>query len=172
MTVVLTVKTQRKRISSNLKNGSPTNPIRHELVCEKNVFCYLDFRSYLEDNYPKSLPFALKITLAFEIHCKKHLPTLKTSVSCISGEKTSTLPAIKFVYNCGFPILGWGGTYVSILFKIRAINTHIFYKSPNPFDSRSLRFTTRQICTVEHVQEAFSLKNYFRPRPRSVASSI
>ena len=106
MTVVLTVKTQRKRISSNLKNESPTNPIRHELVCEQNVFCYLDFRSYLEDNYPESLPFALKITFASEIHCKKHLPTIKTSVSCISGGKTSTLPAIKCVYDCGFPILG------------------------------------------------------------------
>ena len=106
MTVVLTVKTQRKRISSNLKNGSPTKPIRHELVWEQNVFCYLDYRSYLEDSYPKSLPLALKITFAFEIHCKKHLPTLKTSVSCISGGKTSTLPAIKCVYDCGFPILG------------------------------------------------------------------
>ena len=82
MTVVLTVKTQRKRISSNLKNLSPTKPIQHELVCEQNMFCYLDFRSYLEDNYPKSLLFALKITFAFEIHCKKYLPTLKTSVSC------------------------------------------------------------------------------------------
>ena len=33
MTVVLTVNTQRKRISSNLKNGSPSEPIRHEFVC-------------------------------------------------------------------------------------------------------------------------------------------
>lgn len=172
MTVVLTVKTQRKRISSNLKNVSPTKPIQHELVCEQNMFCYLDFRSYLEDNYPKSLPFTLKITFAFEIHCKKYLPTLKTSVSCISGEKRQLCQRKSFVYDCGFRILGWRGTYVSILFKRRAINTHIFYKSPNPFDSRSVRFTTRQICRVEHVQEAFSLKNYFRSRPRSVASPI
>ena len=62
MTAVWTVKTQSKRISSHLKNGSPTKPIRYKLVCEQNVFCYRDVRSYLESNYPKSLPFALKIT--------------------------------------------------------------------------------------------------------------
>ena len=39
------------------------------LVCNQNVFCYRpDFRSYLKANYPESLPFALKSTLAFEIH--------------------------------------------------------------------------------------------------------
>ena len=32
------------------------------------MFCYHDVGSYLAANYPKSLPFALKITLAFEIH--------------------------------------------------------------------------------------------------------
>ena len=68
MTAVWTVKTQSKRISSHLKNGSPTKPIRYKLVCEQNVFCYRDVRSYLEANYPKSHPFALKITLAFVIH--------------------------------------------------------------------------------------------------------
>ena len=34
------------------------------------MFCYLDFRSYLKANYPKSLPFALNSTFAFEIHSK------------------------------------------------------------------------------------------------------
>ena len=71
MTTVWTVKTQRKRIK----------PIRYKLVCEQNVFCYsgvqesqgkapwgrrCDVRSYLKANYPKSLQFAHKITLAFE----------------------------------------------------------------------------------------------------------
>ena len=46
--------------------GISTKPIRYKLVSEQNVFCYRDFRSYL--NHPKSLPFALKSTLAFEIH--------------------------------------------------------------------------------------------------------
>ena len=32
---------------------------------------------YYKANYPKSLPFSLKSTFAFEIHCKKHLPTPK-----------------------------------------------------------------------------------------------
>ena len=73
MTAVLTVKTQRTRISSHLKNRCPTRPIRYKLVCEKNVFCYLDFCLYLKANYPKSLPFALKSTFAFEIHCKTSL---------------------------------------------------------------------------------------------------
>ena len=62
MTAVWTVKSQRKRISLNLKNGSPTKPIRHKLVCEENVFCYRDVRSYLKANYPKSLQLALTIT--------------------------------------------------------------------------------------------------------------
>ena len=44
-----------------------------------NVFCYLDFHSYLKANYPKSLPFALKSAFAFKIHCKKHSATLKTT---------------------------------------------------------------------------------------------
>ena len=50
MTAVCTVKTQRKRISSHLKNGSPTKPIRYKLVCEQNVFCYRDVRSYLAES--------------------------------------------------------------------------------------------------------------------------
>ena len=38
-------------------------------MCFARVFSgYLEFRSYLKANYPKSLPFALKSTLAFEIH--------------------------------------------------------------------------------------------------------
>ena len=41
------MKTLRKRISSHLKNGSPTKPIRYKLVCEQNVFCYCVVRSYL-----------------------------------------------------------------------------------------------------------------------------
>ena len=68
MTAVWTVKSQRKRISLHLKNGSPTKPIRYKLVCEENVFCYRDVRSYLKTNYPKSFQFALTITSAFEIH--------------------------------------------------------------------------------------------------------
>ena len=32
------------------------------------MFCYHDFLSYIKDNYPKSLPFALKSSLGFEIH--------------------------------------------------------------------------------------------------------
>ena len=36
-------------------------PIRYKLVCEQNVFCYRDVRSYVKANYPKSLPFALKV---------------------------------------------------------------------------------------------------------------
>ena len=79
MTLVLTVKTQRKQISSYLKNRIPTKPIRYKLVCEQNVFCYLGFRSYVKANYPKSLPFALRSTFAFEIPYKKHLPTPKTA---------------------------------------------------------------------------------------------
>ena len=67
MTAVWIVKTQRKRISSHLKNGSPIKPM-YKLVCEENVFCYRDVLSYLKANYPKSLQFALKITSALEIH--------------------------------------------------------------------------------------------------------
>ena len=50
MTAVWTVKTQRKRISSPLNNGSPTKPIRYTLVCEQNVFCFRDVRSYLAES--------------------------------------------------------------------------------------------------------------------------
>ena len=50
------MKTQRKRISSYLKHGSPTKPIRYKSVCEQKVFCYPDVRSYLKATYPKSLP--------------------------------------------------------------------------------------------------------------------
>ena len=34
------------------------------------MFCYLDFRSHLKANYPKSLPFALNSIFAFKIHTK------------------------------------------------------------------------------------------------------
>ena len=80
MTAVLTLKTQRKLILSHLKNRCRTKPIGYKFVCHENVFCYLDFRSYLKAYYQKSLPFALKSTFTFEIHCKKHLiPTPKTN---------------------------------------------------------------------------------------------
>ena len=36
-------------------------PIRYKLVCEQNVFCHRDVPSYVKANYPKSLPFALKV---------------------------------------------------------------------------------------------------------------
>ena len=72
MTTVLTVKTQRKLISSQLKNRCRTKPIRYKLVCHKNVFYYLDFRLYIKAYHQKSLRFALKSTFAFEIHCKKN----------------------------------------------------------------------------------------------------
>ena len=62
-----------------LKNRHPTKLIQYKLVYKQNVFCYLDFCSYLKANYPKSLPFALKSAFAFEIHCKKHSTTLKTT---------------------------------------------------------------------------------------------
>ena len=62
-----------------------TKPIRHKLVCEKNVFCYFDFDSYLKANYPNSLPFVLKSTFTFEIHCKKHLSTPKKAAKKIKG---------------------------------------------------------------------------------------
>ena len=52
------------------------------------------------------------------------------------------------------------------------INTQVFCTTLNPFDSRSVRFTMHQICRLEHTLEAFSMKNYFRPRRRPVASSI
>ena len=68
LTAVWTVKTQRQRISWHLKNGSPTKSIWYKLVCEQNVFCYRDFRSYLKANHPRLIPFALKSTLAFEIN--------------------------------------------------------------------------------------------------------
>ena len=61
MTTVWTVKTQRKRISSHLKNGSPAKPNQYKLVCEQNVFCYRDFRSYLKANYPKCFQLLLKV---------------------------------------------------------------------------------------------------------------
>ena len=70
MTAVLSVRKQLNRIPWNLKNRCPTKPIRSKLVCEQNVFCYLDVRSYLK---------ALKSTFAFEIHRKKHLPTPTTA---------------------------------------------------------------------------------------------
>ena len=38
-----------------------SRPIRYKLVCEQNVFCYRDVRSYVKASYPKSLPFALKV---------------------------------------------------------------------------------------------------------------
>ena len=48
-------------------------------TCFARVFCYLDFRSYLKADYPKSLPLALESTFAFGVCCKKHLPTPKTT---------------------------------------------------------------------------------------------
>ena len=63
MTAVLTVKTQRKLISSHFKNRCRTKPIRYKLVCYENVFCYLDFRSHLKAYYQKSLHFLLKVLL-------------------------------------------------------------------------------------------------------------
>ena len=58
----------RSASGKGISYGSPTKPIRYKRVCEQNVFCYRDFRSYLKANHPKLLPFALKSTLAFEIH--------------------------------------------------------------------------------------------------------
>ena len=67
----------------------PTKPIRYKLVCEQNVFCYLDFRSYLKANYSKSLPFALKRTLAFEIHW-----VMLSLLRCLSLPSPSSLLAL------------------------------------------------------------------------------
>ena len=48
-------------------------PIRYKLVCEQNVFRYLNFPSYLKSNNPKSFPFAFKSAFAFERQLQKAL---------------------------------------------------------------------------------------------------
>ena len=55
------------------------------------MFCYRDVRSYLEANYPKSLPFALKITLAFEIH-----GVMFSLLHCLLLPSPSSLLALNF----------------------------------------------------------------------------
>ena len=49
------------------------------------MFCYFDFDSYLKANYPNSLPFVLKSTFTFEIHCKKYLSTPKKAAKIFKG---------------------------------------------------------------------------------------
>ena len=44
---------------------------------EQNVFCYLDFCSYLKVNYPKSLPFVLKKVLFSKFIAKSTYRLLK-----------------------------------------------------------------------------------------------
>ena len=75
--------------------------MRYKLVCEQDVFClgvqcYLEFRSYLKANYPKSLPLALKSTFAFKIHCYKHLPTPK---------KTAKQPSALVIWEIAFSVI-------------------------------------------------------------------
>ena len=45
------------------------------------ILTYYYTSCYPSYSYPKSFPFALKSNFAFEIHCKKHLPTPKTTAT-------------------------------------------------------------------------------------------
>ena len=63
------------------------------------MFCYFDFDSYLKANYPNSLPFVLKSTFTFEIHCKKHLSTPKKAAKKIKGMQ-DTLRCLPENTNC------------------------------------------------------------------------
>ena len=77
MTAVLTVETQRKRISSHLKNICPT-------ISRYGI--NLSASKTLTANYPKTLPVALKSNFAFEIQLQKALTTRK-----MIAKKPSTL---------------------------------------------------------------------------------
>ena len=53
------------------KEWEPNSLRRYCINSSVSKTCFvtaIDVRSYVKDNYPKSLPFALKSTLAFEIH--------------------------------------------------------------------------------------------------------
>ena len=63
MAAVLTVKTQRKCISSHLKNGNPIKPTR----LRANEFRYLDFRSHRKADYPK---YRFHLLLKVLLHSK------------------------------------------------------------------------------------------------------
>ena len=68
MTAVFTVKTQRKRISSHLKNGTPTKPIRYKLVLHAKRVLLTRLSLLLRDLLSKiAFKIALKSTSAFEI---------------------------------------------------------------------------------------------------------
>ena len=59
------------------------------------MFCYFDLKA----NYPNSLPFVLKSTFTFEIHCKKHLSTPKKAAKKIKGMQ-DTLRCLPENTNC------------------------------------------------------------------------
>ena len=128
MTAVWTVKTQRKRMSSHLKHGSRTKPIRYQLVCEQNVFYYRDFHSYLNVNHPKSLPFVLKSTLAFEIPW-----VIFSLLRCLLLPSPSSLLALNFksafllqrIFSCQIfpceglqPVVEFGVLLFAVLFHL------------------------------------------------------
>ena len=111
-----------------------------KLVCEQNVFCYPDFRSYLKANYPKSLPFALKSIFAFQIQLQKALTTPKTT-----AKKTSTLviDMMKIAFSRMLP----GNE------KCAVTSNYCMTSWRTPLDIYKYRWTLRVYCSLRiHAQ--------------------
>ena len=92
------MKTQRKRISSHLKNGRPTKPIRCKSVCEQKVM----FAHFLKLIIQNRFRFALTITSAFEIHW-----VMFFMLRCLLLPSPSSLLALNF--KSAFSLQGFLG---------------------------------------------------------------
>ena len=77
-----------------------SRPIRYKLVCEQNVFCYRHVRSYVKANYPKSLPFALKVARysfpgpvppKFEHKLRRHKQSFEKNATTVVLDKDENL---------------------------------------------------------------------------------
>lgn len=120
MTAAWTVKTQRRCISSHLhvENGRPqSRTIRYKLVCEQNVFCYRDVRSYVyKANYPNSLHsfhlllknFSIWNSLSDVLSAPLFVATISIHLCCLRRWISSRRSSLQRIFRCQiFPCEDW-----------------------------------------------------------------
>ena len=88
--------------------------MRYKLVCEQNVFCYPDVRTYVyKANYPKSLPlllqnFSIWNSLSDILSAPLFVATISIHLCCLRRWISSRRSSLQRIFRCQiFPCEDW-----------------------------------------------------------------
>ena len=153
MTADLTVTTQLQRISSHLKKGCPTKPIRYKLVHEQNVFCKSIFAHILRLIIPNRFHLLLKVLLHSKFIAKSTYRLLKRPLRKQMDRNTTKSKTLFGVAQKHKMLPGVTQQMTSGWTPSRY--TQAYQPSPQSFSARSIRDSTVNCDVTERLFLSF-----------------